>query len=62
MSTINQIGIIGLGVMGASLAQNFASHGITTSVYNRSFGKTQNLLDKGLDKYGGLGRTGGFCQ
>ncbi|NJS41063.1 NADP-dependent phosphogluconate dehydrogenase [Candidatus Gracilibacteria bacterium] len=48
MSTINQIGIIGLGVMGASLAQNFASHGITTSVYNRSFGKTQNLLDKGL--------------
>jgi len=40
----NQIGILGLGVMGSNLAQNFASKGISTSIYNRSFDKTEKLL------------------
>ena len=33
--TGSEIGIIGLGVMGKSLALNFGSRGITTSVFNR---------------------------
>jgi len=40
----NQIGILGLGVMGSNLAQNFASKGISTSIYNRTFDKTEKLL------------------
>lgn len=41
-----QIGIIGLGVMGANIARNFASKGIVTSVYNRSSEKTDALLQE----------------
>ncbi|MGI8893271.1 MAG: NADP-dependent phosphogluconate dehydrogenase [Bacteroidia bacterium] len=36
MNTKAEIGIIGLGVMGSSLALNFAEHGISTSGYNRN--------------------------
>lgn len=42
----NQIGVIGLAVMGKNLAKNFASKNITTSVFNRSYAKTQELLDE----------------
>ncbi|MGL5830940.1 MAG: NADP-dependent phosphogluconate dehydrogenase, partial [Candidatus Altimarinota bacterium] len=39
-----QIGVIGLGVMGANLARNFASKGFDTLVFNRTFAKTEEFL------------------
>jgi 6-phosphogluconate dehydrogenase len=41
----NKIGLIGLAVMGANLAKNFASKGISISVYNRTYAKTKTELD-----------------
>jgi 6-phosphogluconate dehydrogenase len=41
-----QIGVVGLGVMGANLARNFASRGIHTVVYNRTAEKTTAFLDQ----------------
>jgi 6-phosphogluconate dehydrogenase len=38
------IGVIGLAVMGANLARNFASRGYQTSIYNRTFSRTQELV------------------
>ncbi len=43
--TQSSIGVIGLAVMGANLARNFASRGFQTSVYNRSYEKTQELVE-----------------
>ena len=34
--TKSKIGVLGLGVMGKSLALNIASRGISVSVYNRT--------------------------
>lgn len=42
-TSLNHIGILGLGTMGYHLAQNFASHSITCSIYNRSEQKTKEL-------------------
>lgn len=38
------LGIIGLGVMGRSLAHNVLSHGISVSVYNRTDGDEANVV------------------
>lgn len=38
------IGVIGLGVMGKNLALNIADHGYTVSVFNRSQERTEELL------------------
>ena len=43
--TKSQIGVIGLAVMGANLARNLARNGFRTSIFNRTFAKTQDLLD-----------------
>lgn len=40
-----QIGVIGLAVMGKNLALNIESRGFTVSVFNRSPEKTHDLLD-----------------
>src|SRR5690606_3468837 len=40
-----QIGVIGLAVMGRNLALNIESRGYTVSVYNRSREKTDDLLN-----------------
>ncbi|EIJ78783.1 6-phosphogluconate dehydrogenase [Bacillus methanolicus PB1] len=42
--TKQQIGVIGLAVMGKNLALNIESKGYTVSVYNRSREKTDNML------------------
>ncbi len=42
MST--DIGIIGMGVMGANLARNFARHGYSVSVYDRSQSQIDNFV------------------
>lgn len=39
-----QIGVIGLAVMGKNLALNIASHGYNVAVYNRSSDKTDQIL------------------
>jgi len=39
-----QVGVIGLAVMGKNLAFNIAEHGFSVSVYNRSAEKTNELL------------------
>lgn len=50
----SKIGLIGLGVMGSSLARNIASKGFPITVYNRSFEKTQEFLDQhGTEKLKG---------
>ncbi|SDD61107.1 NADP-dependent phosphogluconate dehydrogenase [Glycomyces harbinensis] len=44
MSTAD-IGVVGLAVMGSNLARNFARHGFTVAVYNRTYAKTTDLID-----------------
>ena len=39
------IGVTGLAVMGANLARNFAHHGYTVALHNRSEGKTTALME-----------------
>ena len=39
------LGLIGLGVMGRSLAANFADHGYKIAVFNRTAGKTREFAD-----------------
>ncbi|MEU3752655.1 NADP-dependent phosphogluconate dehydrogenase [Streptomyces olivoreticuli] len=41
-----QIGVTGLAVMGSNLARNFARHGHTVAVHNRTYAKTQALVDE----------------
>lgn len=45
-----QIGVIGLAVMGKNLALNIESKGFTVSVYNRSPQKTEDLLKEAQGK------------
>ncbi|PJI85680.1 NADP-dependent phosphogluconate dehydrogenase [Luteimicrobium subarcticum] len=50
MSARAQIGVTGLAVMGRNLARNFARHGYTVAVHNRSYAKTESLVaDHGTD-------------
>jgi len=42
-----QIGVIGLAVMGKNLALNIESRGFTVSVFNRSPEKTKDLMEEG---------------
>ena len=44
------VGLVGLAVMGKNLALNIADHGYSISVYNRSREKTDNLLAEAEDK------------
>jgi len=39
-----QIGVTGLAVMGSNIARNFANHGHTVALHNRSIGKTDALI------------------
>ncbi len=41
---IAQIGVTGLAVMGSNIARNFARHGYTVAVHNRSVAKTTRCL------------------
>ena len=47
-----QIGVTGLAVMGSNLARNFAHHGYTVALHNRSIAKTDALLKE----HGGEGK------
>src|SRR6476469_7761278 len=39
-----QIGVTGLAVMGSNIARNFANHGYTVALHNRSIAKTDAPL------------------
>src|ERR687884_459968 len=39
-----QIGVVGLAVMGKNLALNIESHGYSVAVYNRSYEKIEEFL------------------
>ena len=41
-----QIGVTGLAVMGSNIARNFARHGYTVALHNRSVAKTDALLEQ----------------
>ncbi|MFT4126899.1 MAG: NADP-dependent phosphogluconate dehydrogenase [Gordonia sp. (in: high G+C Gram-positive bacteria)] len=43
-TAIAQIGVTGLAVMGSNIARNFARHGYTVALHNRSVAKTDALL------------------
>jgi 6-phosphogluconate dehydrogenase len=43
---IADIGVTGLGVMGRNLARNFARHGHTVALHNRTFTRTEALVEK----------------
>lgn len=47
----SSIGVIGLAVMGANLARNFASRNIHTSIFNRTYEKTETLLKEHGNEY-----------
>src|SRR3954466_9303728 len=44
MSEKAQIGVTGLAVMGRNLARNFARHGHTVALHNRSYGRTKQIV------------------
>jgi 6-phosphogluconate dehydrogenase len=46
MAELAQIGVTGLAVMGRNLARNFARHGYRVAVNNRTYAKTQSLIDE----------------
>jgi len=41
-----QIGVTGLGVMGRNLARNFARHGYTVALHNRTTSRTAAVVDQ----------------
>ena len=42
---MQDISVVGLGTMGANIARNFARHGFKVAAFNRSWNRTQALLD-----------------
>ena len=48
--TKQQIGVIGLAVMGKNLAFNIESRGYTVSVFNRSRSKTDEMMKEAQGK------------
>ena len=57
----SSFGIIGLGVMGKSLARNFANKGVNLSLYNRNVpGKEEQIANKSINDYPELNTAKGF--
>ena len=42
----SDIGVLGLGVMGSSIALNIADHGYQVAVHNRNWDKTEEFLNR----------------
>ena len=45
MKATAQIGVTGLAVMGRNLARNFARHGYTVALHNRTAARTKALVE-----------------
>ena len=52
-----QIGVVGMAVMGKNLALNIESRGYSVSVYNRTTSKTEDVIAENPDKNLVLTRT-----
>jgi len=48
--SIQQIGIIGMSIMGSNLALNIERHGYSVSIFNRSKEKTEKVISKNYGK------------
>ena len=60
--SFSTIGVIGLAVMGANLARNFASRGYQTSVYNRTYLRTLELTNEYPEGLVGFESLQGFVE
>jgi 6-phosphogluconate dehydrogenase len=61
MNTLSEFGLIGLGVMGKSLALNLAEKGIRLSIYNRhALGREEGIAQAIVNEHPGLGNIQGF--
>lgn len=58
---LNNIGIIGLGVMGKAIAQNIGDHGYTVSLYNKTYEKTA-LFVKQHTSFSGFEKLNDFVN
>ncbi len=57
----SDFGVVGLGVMGKSLARNFANKGVLLSLYNRHVaGKEEQVAKKSIEAYSELKGAKGF--
>ncbi|HHV19963.1 MAG TPA: NADP-dependent phosphogluconate dehydrogenase [Propionibacterium sp.] len=45
-----RVGVIGMAVMGSNLARNFARNGIPTAVYNRTYARTEHVMEAHADE------------
>lgn len=52
MMSLNQIGVIGMAVMGKNIALNLKNNGYKVSVYNRTYSVTQNVIQEHPDLCG----------
>ena len=50
----DRVGVVGMAVMGSSLARNIARHGYRVALYNRTFAKTEEVVRD-------HGHEGSFC-
>lgn len=50
---MNQIGVIGLGVMGRNIALNMLNHNFKVSGYNRTYESTKKLIKMNIDNFQG---------
>ena len=48
--SVADIGVYGLGVMGANLARNLARHGHDVAVFNRTLARTERLMARYADE------------
>lgn len=53
MTQLADIGVIGMAVMGSNLARNFARNGYKVAIYNRTYTRTQDVMEH-------YGATAGF--
>lgn len=57
---MNDIGVIGLGVMGKNIALNMLSRGYKVSGFNRTFKVTKDLIDKNIENFSGYEKIEDF--
>ena len=61
MNNLKEVGLIGLGVMGTSLARNIAGKGFTISIFNREVpGKEESIASKAKAKFNELSDAEAF--
>ena len=46
MSAEANVGVVGLAAMGGSLARNLAHHGNKVAVFNRTYARTEKLMNR----------------